>query len=289
MMEMLMLLGAGLVAAGLAGMSGILPQMGHAEAGQADASDGGLGEGESKDLLGRIREMGLLPDFGGKKSAEDADADDAETVLDPIAAFEQTDGFDMSQFIAETGVVHHEEVDEDDEEVAFDLPLVADHINPVTQTEAHPEAAAEQEVTDQAAQDDLEVEALLARLGTVEQADTVEETGEGASDAPLGLTADDMHDDLAEEETFDDEIEDETFDDDEIPVITDFIAGEDSLMLMMPEDMDDDTAIRIEPVGEAGADAAIVLEDARGSLTAAVIRGGFGSVRPEDIELERAA
>lgn len=276
MMEMLMLLGAGLVAAGLAGMSGILPQMGHAEAGQAEASDGGLGEGESKDLLGRIREMGLLPDFGGKNSAADAETSDADPVLDPIAAFEETDGFDMSAFIADTDHGFHEDIDEGEEEDEDDLPMVADPVDPVTQAE--PEAAPEQEITVPAAEDDTDVDALLARLGTVAQADAVEDTGEAASDALQDQT--EMQADPDAEETFDD---------DEIPVITDFIAGEDSLMLMMPEDMGDDTAIRIEPVGEAGADAAIVLEDARGCLTAAVIRGGFGSVTPEDIELERAA
>jgi len=280
MMEMLMLLGAGLVAAGLAGMSGILPQMGHAEAGPGEASDSGLGEGESKDLLGRIREMGLLPDFGSNKTPADADA--AETVLDPIAAFEETDGFDMAEFIAETGTVFDEDMDEDedDEDVLSILADPADPADPVSQTDDEPEAASEDVGAAQAA-DDTDVNALLARLGTIDEAEATEETGEDSLVAPLEATADDMHDELAEDEASDDE--------DDIPVITDFIAGEDSLMLMMPEDMDDDTAIRIEPAGETGADAAIVLEDARGSLTAAVIRGGFGSVTPEDIELERAA
>lgn len=280
MMEMLMLLGAGLVAAGLAGMSGILPQMGHAEAGPGEASDSGLGEGESKDLLGRIREMGLLPDFGSNKTPADADA--AETVLDPIAAFEETDGFDMAEFIAETGTVFDEDMDEDedDEDVLSILADPADPADPVSQTDDEPEAASEDEGAAQAA-DDTDVNALLARLGSIDEAEATEETGEDSLVAPLEAAADDMHDEQAEDEAYDDE--------DDIPVITDFIAGEDSLMLMMPEDMDDDTAIRIEPAGETGADAAIVLEDARGSLTAAVIRGGFGSVTPEDIELERAA
>lgn len=281
MMEMLMLLGAGLVAAGLAGMSGILPQMGHAEAGPGEASDSGLGEGESKDLLGRIREMGLLPDFGSNKTPADADA--AETVLDPIAAFEETDGFDMAEFIAETGTVFDEDMDEDIDEDEDDedvLSILADPADPVSQTDDEPEAASEDEGAAQAA-DDTEVNALLARLGSIDEAEATEETGEDSLVAPLEAVTDDMHDEQAEDEAYGDE--------DDIPVITDFIAGEDSLMLMMPEDMDDDTAIRIEPAGETGADAAIVLEDARGSLTAAVIRGGFGSVTPEDIELERAA
>lgn len=285
MMEMLMLLGAGLVAAGLAGMSGILPQMGHAEATPGEASDSGLGEGESKDLLGRIREMGLLPDFGGKKSPADAgtDADAAETVLNPIADFEETDGFDMSEFITETGTVFDEDMDEDDEDDDEILSILADPANAVSQTDDEPDAASEDDGAARSA-DDTEVNALLARLGTIDRAEATEgtgteEVGEGPPVAPREAAADDMHNEQAEDEAYDEDI----------PVITDFIAGEDSLMLMMPEDMGDDTAIRIEPAGETGADAAIVLEDARGSLTAAVIRGGFGSVTPEDIELERAA
>ncbi|WP_323764358.1 hypothetical protein [Marinovum sp.] len=91
MLEMLMLLGTGLAAAGLAGMSGIGSQsrVAMAEPAAAATGDYHLGEdyegGEKEDLLSQVRRMGealdiarLVPSFSGPAAAETAP--EAETV-----------------------------------------------------------------------------------------------------------------------------------------------------------------------------------------------------------------
>lgn len=304
MMEMLMLLGAGLVAAGVVGMSGILPQYSPAEgaAGTVDPGDAGMAEGESKDLLGRIREMGILPDFGKGKSrliaaetwsdahgapVDDPADDPADEPADgpeegPVAgaseaAEEEDDDFDISQFLEEAGMQDEEDAlalteDRLEQDVEVDS---ADAAEPILFEAEAPHAETPQ------APSDNEIDAMLARLGNMQQPQAPVETQVAATEPAI--------DPAPEAESLEHPLEAESFDGDDIPVISDFIAGEDSLMLMLPEDMDADTIIRIERAGDTGSDAAIVLEDTRGSVTAAVISGGFGAVTPEDIELERAA
>ncbi|TNF23057.1 MAG: hypothetical protein EP318_01570 [Rhodobacteraceae bacterium] len=271
-------------------MSGILPRMCHAEAAPGEASDRGFAEGESKDLLGRIREMGLLPDFRGDKGGPEAapDAEDPDTLLDPIAAFETQERFDITSLMRDAEEVSDEAPEEEapEEEALADAPQrpepQEDHAPDTTLEDTAPDKAT-MEATPEDSPETNEVDALLTRLCAIAEAGPAGDT----LAAPQDLATDHAPETWAPETW----TEDESFDTDdgEIPVIADFIAGEDQLMLVMPEDMGADTAIRIEPAGEAGADAAIVLEDASGCLTAAVILGGFGSVTPEDIELERAA
>lgn len=73
----------------------------------------------------------------------------------------------------------------------------------------------------------------------------------------------------------------------DVPVFEDFLPGQDTFVLHLPESVDSDADMWIEPMGEDGADAAIMLDDATGVLLAAVVVGAYGALKPRDIKLER--
>ncbi|MCJ7874596.1 hypothetical protein [Phaeobacter sp. J2-8] len=73
----------------------------------------------------------------------------------------------------------------------------------------------------------------------------------------------------------------------DVPVFEDFLPGQDTFVLHLPESIDSDADMWIEPMGEDGADAAIMLDDATGVLLAAVVVGAYGALKPRDIKLER--
>jgi hypothetical protein len=242
MLEMLMLLGTGLAAAGIAGMTGIGSQSedSAAEPASAAAKDYDLGEdyegGEGEDLLSQVRRMGASLDLAkfmpGSAGADSAGGDDAagETAADADNAPEE----DETSVDWEALMVPPEGLDADD----------------------YP-----QEIAEDVAQDDAAVQPTLDEDAASEpESDTVTEEAESVA---------------------------EPAEDDDVPVISDFAAGAEQLLLMLPEGMGEDTKVSIEPSGSEGMDAAVVLEDDQGGLTAVIVAGAYGTLNAADVVLER--
>ncbi len=251
MLEMLMLLGTGLAAAGIAGMTGIGSQSedSAAEPASAAAKDYDLGEdyegGEGEDLLSQVRRMGASLDLAkfmpGSAGADSAGGDDAsgETAADADNAPEE----DETSVDWEALMVPPEGLDADD----------------------YP-----QEIAEDVAQDDAAVQPTLDE--------------DAASEPESDTVAPEPESDTVTEEA---ESVAEPAEDDDVPVISDFAAGAEQLLLMLPEGMGEDTKVSIEPSGSEGMDAAVVLEDDQGGLTAVIVAGAYGTLNAADVVLER--
>ena len=249
MLEMLMLLGTGLAAAGIAGMTGIGSQSedSAAEPASAAAKDYDLGEdyegGEGEDLLSQVRRMGASLDLAkfmpGSAGADSAGGDDAagETAADADNAPEE----DETSVDWEALMVPPEGLDADD----------------------YP-----QEIAEDVAQDDAAVQPTLDE--------------DAASEPESDTVAPEPESDTVTEEA---ESVAEPAEDDDVPVISDFAAGAEQLLLMLPEG--EDTKVSIEPSGSEGMDAAVVLEDDQGGLTAVIVAGAYGTLNAADVVLER--
>lgn len=242
MLEMLMLLGTGLAAAGLAGMSGIGSQATLEAAKPAGAARKGyhLGDdykgGEGEALLSQVRRLGgaldvakLVPGLAGKVPQAAPEGAGA-----PLAA-------------SHAAAVEAEAMPAEDEQVDFD-GLLALLKNEPAAAPAEP-------------------------VATAEAADIAVEDIAGEDSA-----AEDM---AAQPETL-------SWQDDQIPVIADFAAGSEELLLMLPEGMAPDTRVLIAASGPEGADAAVVLEDAEGRMTAVIVAGAYGRLEAGDVVLETA-
>ena len=246
MLEMLMLLGTGLAAAGIAGMTGIGSQSedSAAEPASAAAKDYDLGEdyegGEGEDLLSQVRRMGASLDLA-KFMPGSAGGDDAagETAADADNAPEE----DETSVDWEALMVPPEGLDADD----------------------YP-----QEIAEDVAQDDAAVQPTLDE--------------DAASEPESDTVAPEPESDTVTEEA---ESVAEPAEDDDVPVISDFAAGAEQLLLMLPEGMGEDTKVSIEPSGSEGMDAAVVLEDDQGGLTAVIVAGAYGTLNAADVVLER--
>ena len=251
MLEMLMLLGTGLAAAGIAGMTGIGSQSedSAAEPASAAAKDYDLGEdyegGEGEDLLSQVRRMGASLDLAkfmpGSAGADSAGGDDAagETAADADNAPEE----DETSVDWEALMVPPEGLDADD----------------------YP-----QEIAEDVVQDDAAVQPTLDENAVSEpESDTV-------APEPESDTVTEEAESVAEPAEAD-----------EVPVISDFAAGAEQLLLMLPEGMGEDTKVSIEPSGSEGMDAAVVLEDDQGGLTAVIVAGAYGTLNAADVVLER--
>ncbi|AKO96485.1 hypothetical protein MALG_01300 [Marinovum algicola DG 898] len=251
MLEMLMLLGTGLAAAGIAGMTGIGSQSedSAAEPASAAAKDYDLGEdyegGEGEDLLSQVRRMGASLDLAkfmpGSAGADSAGGDDAagETAADADNAPEE----DEASVDWEALMVPPEGLDADD----------------------YP-----QEIAEDMAQDDAAVQPTLDE--------------DAASEPESDTVAPEPESDTVTEEA---ESVAEPAEADDVPVISDFAAGAEQLLLMLPEGMGEDTKVSIEPSGSEGMDAAVVLEDDQGGLTAVIVAGAYGTLNAADVVLER--
>lgn len=259
MLEMIMLLGTGLAAAGIAGMTGIGSQSGDEdimEPASAATNEYHLGDdyegGEGEDLLSQVRRMGEALDLGklipGAADGEANTAEEAESLAaEPVADSAQA---------------------EKDELVDFDALLTSlDYAGETADIDADPaveEDMGAEEICLFADEDGADEDAAEADTEEAEAAETeVEET--------------------AEAEAFEEDFEDE----DEIPVITDFAAGSEQLLLMLPDGMDDDTSVNVLPAGKDGMDAEVVLTDGQGSVTAVIVAGAYGSLSAGDVVLER--
>ncbi|MDD9738957.1 hypothetical protein PVW47_04060 [Marinovum sp. SP66] len=269
MLEMLMLLGTGLAAAGIAGMTGIGSQSedSAAEPASAAAKDYDLGEdyegGEGEDLLSQVRRMGASLDLAkfmpGSAGADSAGGDDAagETAADADNAPEE----DETSVDWEALMVPPEGLD------AGDYP---------------------QEIAEDVAQDDAAVQPTLDEDAASEpESETV--TGEAESNTVTGEAESNTVAPEPESDTVTEEAESvaEPAEDDDVPVISDFAAGAEQLLLMLPEGMGEDTKVSIEPSGSEGMDAAVVLEDDQGGLTAVIVAGAYGTLNAADVVLER--
>lgn len=227
MLEMLMLLGFGLAAAGLAGMTGLSRQ---APAGAARTAGSGFAEegegGAGEDMLSQVRRLGgafditrLMPALAGKSARA---AETARKAADEAVQF--SGQADQARF---------------------------------QETPAAPE------------EDHLVFDGLLSLLPEGDEADMAENISAALEPAPSAAA--------------------EPAEEDDIPVITDFAAGAEQVLLMLPEGMAEDTTVSIELAGPEGHDAAVVLEDAQGSLTAVIVAGAYGSLGAADVVIERAA
>ena len=127
-----------------------------------------------------------------------------------------------------------------------------------------------QEIAEDVAQDDAAVQPTLDE--------------DAASEPESDTVAPEPESDTVTEEA---ESVAEPAEDDDVPVISDFAAGAEQLLLMLPEGMGEDTKVSIEPSGSEGMDAAVVLEDDQGGLTAVIVAGAYGTLNAADVVLER--
>ncbi len=256
MLEMLMLLGTGLAAAGLAGMSGIGGQATLETAKPAGAARKGyhLGDdykgGEGEALLSQVRRLGgaldvakLVPGLAGKAPQPATSA--TEVRVAPLAAPRAA------------AAVAAEATPADDEQVDFDGLLALLKNDPAA-------APAEADETPEATE---APEALADAAGDAAEAAVEAIAADEITPQPDSLS----------------------WQDDQIPVISDFAAGSEELLLMLPEGMAPDTRVSIAASGPEGADAAVVLEDAEGRMTAVIVAGAYGSLEAADVVLETAA
>lgn len=299
MLDMFMLLGTGLAAAGIAGMTGIGTQPVEADSAELSPSEQGdyqLGDdyqgGEGEDLLSQVRRMGEALTAASFQSLGGGGAADADAPSEGESAdFEAEDAGDDLDLSAEFGdAALTDETPEDVLELAGEEADVADDPASVgTEEVATAEGALDLADAGTDADDEAQSEddagsimASVAQMVGDSEAETVSAPQEDNMDAE----ADESGLDAAVEDSADLDFDEGA---DDIPTITDFAAGEEQLLLLLPEGMSSDTAIRIEPTGATGADAAVVLEDELGSLIAAVIMGGYGTVSASDIALEKDA
>ena len=68
-------------------------------------------------------------------------------------------------------------------------------------------------------------------------------------------------------------------------IIEDFHPGEEDLVLSLEDGLSEDASVSVEPSGETGEDASVVVDDGQNRLVAAIIRGGFGAVSSAHIHL----
>ncbi|MGY3439643.1 MULTISPECIES: hypothetical protein [unclassified Marinovum] len=290
MLDMFMLLGTGLAAAGIAGMTGIGTQpveadsaeLSHSEQDEYQLGDDYQG-GEGEDLLSQVRRMGEALTAASFQSLGGGGADaPSETESAEFAAEDAGDDWELPEQFDEVELTDETPVDaldmaDEQAEAALDLEVEG--------TDAAADEAVQPVVSAGDASEADETQSIMASVaqmvGDTEADGALETDGKDGAEE-LTLAQADEGDEGNAVLAFED-------DEDEIPTITDFAAGEEQLLLLLPEGMSSDTAIRIEPTGATGADAAVVLEDEMGSLTAAVIMGGYGTVSASDIALERDA
>ncbi|WP_417524218.1 hypothetical protein [Marinovum sp.] len=278
MLEMIMLLGTGLAAAGIAGMTGIGSPSGNdgeLEAASVPTNEYHLGDdyegGEGEDLLSQVRRMGQALDLGkflpGSGDGEDAAAEEAESL---VAEPAEENVAEAESFAAAPAAEPVEEaaadsaLAEDDDLVDFDALLTS-----LEDEDEIAEIDADLAVAEDKGAEDISL--LLDEAGAEEDtAATVTEVAEAEAEDPA-------------------EAEEYAEDEDDIPVITDFAAGSEQLLLMLPDGMDEDTSVEILQAGADGTDAEVVLTDGQGSVTAVIVAGAYGSLNAGDVVLEREA
>lgn len=296
MLDMFMLLGTGLAAAGIAGMTGIGTQPVEADSAELSPSEQGdyqLGDdyqgGEGEDLLSQVRRMGEALTAASFQSLGGGGGDaPSETESADFEAEDAGDDLDLSAEFGDAALTG--ETSEDVLELAGEEADVADGpasegTEEVATAEGALDLADEGTDADDEAQSEDDAGSIMASVAQM-VGDTEAETDSAPEEDNMVAEADESSLDAAAEDSADLDLDDGA---DDIPTINDFAAGDEQLLLLLPEGMSSDTAIRIEPTGATGADAAVVLEDELGSLIAAVIMGGYGTVSASDIALEKDA